>query len=65
MHPGESEDAEHRLVLGGVITFERLMEDKPRPDEMGERWPDQPTRFGVYAHALWDPLLSRETVGKA
>jgi len=64
--PGEGADAEHRLVLGGIVAFEAVLEEPPRADEVGEGWPEhEPTRFGRYAHALWDPLLAHETIGKA
>ena len=33
----------------------------PRADEVP--WaPAEPTRFGVYAHRLWDPLLAHEEI---
>jgi exodeoxyribonuclease V gamma subunit len=61
--PKEDADPEHKEVLGGVIPFERLLEDVPRPDEDGEGWdPGEQTRFGRYARRLWSGLLSYETV---
>ena len=63
--PGECADPEHRLVFGGAIGFDDLLADALRADETGTGWADtEPTRFGRYAHALWDGLLARETVTK-
>lgn len=61
--PREDADPEHKEVLGGVVPFERLLEEVPRPDEQGEGWDaGEETRFGRYARRLWAGLLSYETV---
>lgn len=60
---GEDAEAEHQLVLGGVATFEKLLTAPPRDDENGPGWAlEETTRFGRYAHRLWDGLLAREEV---
>lgn len=61
--PGEDKDANHRLVLGGVVPFERLLEEPPRYDEEGPAWDsEEETRFGRYARRLWGSLLEHEGV---
>ena len=61
--PKEDADPEHKEVLGGVVPFERLLEEVPRSDESGEGWDsDEESRFGRYARRLWAGLLSHETV---
>jgi exodeoxyribonuclease V gamma subunit len=60
----EDAEPEHQLVLGGVVPFDRLLEDAPRPDEAGTGWDlEETTRFGRYARRLWGGLLEREQVG--
>ncbi|CAN5811198.1 exodeoxyribonuclease V subunit gamma [soil metagenome] len=57
----EDKDAEHVLVLGGVLPFDEVVKEPPRDAERGEGWPpDEPSRFGRYARRLWDPLLACE-----
>jgi exodeoxyribonuclease V gamma subunit len=54
----EDREPEHKLVLGGVLTFEELNRPAARPDE---RWdPDETRRFGGWARRLWDGLLAHE-----
>jgi exodeoxyribonuclease V gamma subunit len=45
---GEDEELEHQLVLGGVLTFDELLEERPR--------------LGRYARRMWDDLLEREVI---
>jgi exodeoxyribonuclease V gamma subunit len=53
----EDEDAEHRLVFGGVRPFGDIVRERPREDEgedAGEGWDGaETTRFGRYARRLW------------
>ena len=59
----EDKEPEHTLVLGGVKTFEQLLEETPLP---GEDWTvDERARLGRYARRLWDGLLERERVTDA
>jgi exodeoxyribonuclease V gamma subunit len=58
--PKEDADLEHQLVRGGIVTFDELTAEPPRPDEA---WDDtETTRFGRYAVRLWDGLLGAEAV---
>jgi len=60
---GESEDDCHRLVLGGVVPFNLLLEQEPLPDEAGDGWDLlESSRFGRLARRLWDPLLDAERI---
>jgi exodeoxyribonuclease V gamma subunit len=62
----EDSELEHQLVLGGVLTFEQLLEEPPRLDEEGEGWDlAQTTRLGRLARRMWDGLLEREEVTNA
>jgi len=59
----ENEEPEHLIVLGGALTFERLLEIAPGPEETGDDWAtDERTRLGRLARRLWDGLLEREQV---
>ncbi len=59
--PKEDRQPEHVLVYGGEISLSDLLAVAPRA---GEGWyPDEPSRFGVYARRLWDGLLAREEIG--
>jgi len=59
----EDKELEHQLVLGGVLTFEDLLAQPPRPDEQGEGWDlAESTRVGRLARRMWDELLEREEV---
>ena len=54
----EDREPEHQLVLGGVLTFDRLSAAPTRPDE---RWdPDETRRFCSWARRTWDGLLAHE-----
>ncbi len=58
---GEDRDLAHQLVLGGVMPFESLLLQRPRPGEDGPGWhPDADSRFGRYALRLWEGLLEHE-----
>ena len=60
--PREDVEPEHRLVLGGVLSFAELLAQPPRPDEAGPGWAaGEATRFGRLARRLWDGLLACET----
>ncbi len=59
---GEAEDRCHQLVWGAVPEFRLLLAQPPGAAESGADWPQEPTRFGVLARRLWDPLLAAETV---
>ena len=61
--PNEDADLEHQLALGGILSFDELTEEPPRPDEQGDGWDDtETTRFGRYSVRLWDGLLQTEAV---
>jgi exodeoxyribonuclease V gamma subunit len=61
--PGEAEEPEHQLVLGGALGFDELLVARPRADEQGPWWDaDEPRRFGRWARRLWDGLLQCEQV---
>jgi exodeoxyribonuclease V gamma subunit len=63
--PQEDKDAEHEMVLGGVLGFTRMLERAgPPPDnEAGDGWDSsEPTRFGRLARRLWDGLLDHEVL---
>jgi exodeoxyribonuclease V gamma subunit len=60
---GEDQDPAHRLVFGGVLPLEELLEEQPRSDESGPGWvASESNRFGRYARRLWDDLLDREEI---
>jgi exodeoxyribonuclease V gamma subunit len=62
-YPKEDAELEHQLVLGGVLSFDELTNDSPRPDEQGDGWDEtETTRFGRYARRLWDRVLQHELV---
>jgi exodeoxyribonuclease V gamma subunit len=64
--PREDQDPEHVLALGGIRTLDEVLAAAPEPGEGGGLFdPDHDTRFGFYAHRLWDPLLAAETVEDA
>jgi exodeoxyribonuclease V gamma subunit len=57
----EDREPEHVLVRGGVATLSDLLAETPRADEALIGWvPSESSRFGRYAHRLWDGLLSYE-----
>ena len=58
---GEDHEGEHRLVLGGVQSFDQIKRDQPAPTESGPGWDDnEGTRFGRLASRLWSDLLDSE-----
>jgi exodeoxyribonuclease V gamma subunit len=59
----EDREPEHVLVRGGVATLAEVLAETPRADEEVTGWVStEPTRFGRYAHRLWDGLLTYEQV---
>ncbi|HEY1565531.1 MAG TPA: hypothetical protein VGF68_00875, partial [Solirubrobacteraceae bacterium] len=59
----EDRDAEHQMVLGGVLTLPEVLELAPAAGESGDGWPDsESSRFGRLARRLWEGLLAREEV---
>ncbi len=64
--PREDRDPEHVLALGGVRTLDEVLAAAPEADEGGGLFAaDEDSRFGHYAHRLWDPLLAAEAVDDA
>jgi exodeoxyribonuclease V gamma subunit len=59
-YPKEDRQPEHLLVYRGSVPLSDLLEPPPRDDEAW--YPDETSRFGVYARRLWDGLLARESV---
>jgi exodeoxyribonuclease V gamma subunit len=57
---GEGRRPEHVLVYGGEIPLSELLERNPGADETW--YPEEASRFGVYARRLWDGLLAREVI---
>ena len=56
----EDREPEHELVFGPGLPFGDLLAPHPREDE---RWDvSEASRFGQYAHRLWDGLLASEVV---
>ena len=54
----EDREPEHELVFGTALPFADLLAPHPREDE---RWDvGETSRFGQYAHRLWDGLLQVE-----
>ncbi len=61
--PGEADDGEHLLVLGGAVPLDALLDEPPRPDESGPGWEGgEQTRVGRLALRLWSGLLAHEEV---
>ena len=59
----EDKDEEHRLVWGGVRSFDDFLEKPPRADESGDGWSAAETsRFGRYAERLWRGPLAHEVI---
>ena len=56
----EDRKPEHVRVYGGEISVPELLAFSPRGDE--NWYPDEPSRFGVYARRLWDGLLASEVI---
>lgn len=58
---GEQADPAHALVWGEQAPLAVLLAEQPSAAEQGTGWPaDEPTRFGVLARRLWEPLLAAE-----
>ncbi|ERB55180.1 exodeoxyribonuclease V subunit gamma [Rhodococcus erythropolis] len=55
---GEMIDPSNAYVFGEARTLAELAADPPSDDEFV--WAEEPTRFGVLARRLWDPLLTNE-----
>ncbi len=61
--PREDQQDEHVLVLGGVVSFDELLQLEPHADESGDDWDHQETsRLGRWACRLWAGLLAHEQV---
>jgi len=60
-YPKEDRLPEHLLVYRGQVPLSDFLATGPLADE--NWYPDEPSRFGVYARRLWDGLLGREEVG--
>ncbi|MEJ7894503.1 MAG: exodeoxyribonuclease V subunit gamma [Solirubrobacteraceae bacterium] len=61
--PKEDQELEHQQLLGGVVAFDRLLEEAARSDELGDGWDAaQPSRFGRWALRLWSGLCAVEQV---
>jgi exodeoxyribonuclease V gamma subunit len=57
----EDREAEHQLVLGGVLPLAELLAAAPAEGEHGPGWdPSETSRFGRLACRLWDGLLEHE-----
>jgi exodeoxyribonuclease V gamma subunit len=54
----EDRDEYHRLVVGEDVPFADLLVERPREDEVGDGWPEEGSRFAVYARRLWEPILA-------
>ncbi|UYP19998.1 exodeoxyribonuclease V subunit gamma [Rhodococcus sp. Z13] len=59
---GDGTDRHVTYLHGSGVTLDRLAADPPRPDEAA--WFDEPSRFGVLARRLWEPLLASENQGR-
>jgi exodeoxyribonuclease V gamma subunit len=60
----EDQQPEHQLVLGGVLTIDDVLRERPRPDEQGDGWdPAETTRLGRLARRMWDGPLASEEFG--
>jgi exodeoxyribonuclease V gamma subunit len=59
----EDKEPDHQLVLGGVLAFDELLAQPPRPEDQGPGWEmSETTRFGRYARRMWNGLLASERV---
>jgi exodeoxyribonuclease V gamma subunit len=65
-YDGENQEPEHRLVLGGTLSVEGLLDVPLHPDEQGEGWDaSEGSRFGRLARRLWDGPLRHEELTRA
>jgi exodeoxyribonuclease V gamma subunit len=60
---GDHTDRDLAYLHGSRAQLSALLGEPPADDERA--WCDEPTRFGVLARRLWDPLLSHEALGPA
>jgi exodeoxyribonuclease V gamma subunit len=61
----EDAEPEHTLVFAGRPPFAELTAPAPLPAESGPGWKaDETTRFGRWAHRLWDGLRAHEELGE-
>lgn len=59
---GDGRDRHVAYLYGEAVTLDDLTAAATLPDERG--WFDEPSRFGVLARRLWDPLLASEHQGR-
>jgi exodeoxyribonuclease V gamma subunit len=59
---GDAKDRHLQYVHGRAPSLPVLLAAQALPDERA--WADEPSRFGVVARRLWDPLLAVEQVGQ-
>lgn len=59
---GDSKDRHLTYLYGTAVGLSALTAAAPLDDE--HTWFDDPTRFGVLARRLWEPLLASETQGR-
>ncbi len=59
---GDGKDRHVQYLYGPDVTLGQLTADAPDGVEAG--WFDDPTRFGVLARRLWEPLLASENQGR-
>jgi len=59
---GDGKDRHVRYLHGTAVGFSTFTGDPPHPDETGRY--DEPSRFGVLARRLWEPLLTHEHQGR-
>ena len=59
----EDKEPEHQLVLGGVRSFDDLLDEPPGSGEEGEGWEvTETSRLGRLARRMWDGLLGHEEI---
>ncbi|WP_241385315.1 exodeoxyribonuclease V subunit gamma [Rhodococcus sp. CH91] len=59
---GDGKDRHVTYLYGQGVTFGWLTADTPQSAEAS--WFDDPSRFGVLARRLWEPLLAAESQGR-
>jgi exodeoxyribonuclease V gamma subunit len=59
---GDAKDRHLQYVHGRSPSLTALLAVEPAPEERA--WSGEPSRFGVVARRLWDPLLAVEQVGQ-
>jgi exodeoxyribonuclease V gamma subunit len=59
----ENRDNEHLFVLGDELSYSEMVTRSgiPSTAEGAGLDPPEPSRFGVYARRVWDPVLDLET----